>query len=227
MLPMSRSLTTSTGGRSLSDTDAAGLAISRTRRFLLLLLVVFLTGMGQLPATTAVTLVPVAGERQEIDPRLLGRWRTASDGTLSPASVEVRRSSTFADRYEVEIPWYFARPVEGRLVQLSDDDETWTVLECSVSVRAIDSGLLLPARHHFGIRLDGDRLVVSLLSLQLGYMAMAGGGPRGALWVRDLETTNAGLVAVIVADSGDVRNQLAIAAKRIAPQWVLTFERER
>ena len=224
---MSRSLTTGTWGRSSSDTDAANLTISRIRRLLLLLLVIFLTGMGQLPATTAVTLVPVAGKTEEIDPRLLGRWRTASDGTLSPVSVDVRRSTTFSDRYEVEIPWYFARPVEGRLVQLSDGDETWTVLECSVSVRAIDTGLLLPARHHFGIRLEGDRLVVSLLSLQLGYMAMAGGGPRGALWVRDFETTSAGLVAVIVAESGDVRDQLAIAAKRIAPQWVLTLERER
>lgn len=227
MLPMSRSLTSSTWGRSLSDTDAPDLTIFRIRRFLLLLLVIFLTGMGRLPAPTAVTLVPVAGETEEIDPRLLGRWLTPSDGTRSPASVEVRRSSTFSDRYEVEIPWYFARPVEGRLVQLSDGDETWTVLECSISVRAIDSGLLLPARHHFGIRLEGDRLIVSLLSLQLGYMAMAEGGARGALWVQDLETTNAGLVAVIVADSGDVRKHLAIAARRITPQWVLTFERER
>lgn len=223
---MSRSLMTSTWGRSLSDTDAADLTVIRIRRFLLLLLVPFLTGMGQLPAATAVTLVPVAGKTEEIDSRLLGRWRIPSDGKLSPASVEVRRSSTFSDRYELEIPWYFARPVEGRLVQLSDGDETWTVLECSVSARAIDTGLLLPARHHFGIRLEGDRLVVSLLSLELGYMAMAGGGARGAQWVRDFETTNAGLVAVIVADAGDIRKQLAIAAKRIAPQWVLTFERE-
>jgi hypothetical protein len=215
-------------GRAFPHTDAAARTIFRLSRLLLLLVVLpFVTGMGQFPVATAVTLVPVAGKTEELDPRLLGRWQTASDGTRSPATIEVRRSQTFADRYEVEIPWYFARPVEGRLVRLADGDKTWTVLECSISVRAIDTGLLLPARHHFGIRLEGDRMVVSLLSVQLGYMAMRGGGAHGAESIRDFETTDAGPVAVIVTSAADLQNQLAIAAKRIEPPWVLTFERER
>jgi hypothetical protein len=199
----------------------------RLPRLLLLLLVPFLLGKGEFPVGTAVTLVSIPGPAVQIDPRLLGRWRTpAGDGRWAPATLELRRLEPLLDRYEVEMPWYFARPVEGRLIRLKDNGE-WTVLECSIRVRAEDTGLLLPAKHHFGIRLDGDRLVVSLLSVQLGYMAMTSrvhsSGPR----VRDLETTFGGPVAVIVTDGTDLDKQLALAARRMLPHWVLTFERER
>lgn len=196
------------------------------RCLLLLLLLPFLAGMGTSPFGTAVTLSPLEGTTEGIDPRLLGRWRTAAEGKEPTATVELRRSKAQIDRYEVIAPWYFARPVEGRLVKFKDKDREWTVLEVSVSVRAADTGLLLPARHHFGISFDGNRLVVSLLSVQLGHMALTGGGAHGAEWVRDLETTWAGPVAVVVTDGRDLQQQLVLAARRIRPQWVVTFERE-
>lgn len=197
-------------------------------RLLLLVVLPLLGGMGDFTVGTAVTLVPVAGTTQELDPHLLGRWRIADGAKPLTVTLELRRSKTSLDRYEVQTPLYFARPVEGRVVQWHDKEKNrdWTVLECSVSVRTKDTGLLLPARHHFGLHLEGDHLVVSLLSMQLGRMALTNSGAHGAVWVRDLETTLGGSVAVIVTDGHDLRNQLELAAKRIRPQWVLRFKRE-
>lgn len=195
----------------------------------LLLVVPVLLGMGEIPPSAAVALNAVAANAVPVDPRLLGRWRMSAAGKPEAASLELRRSPTFLNHYEVEMPWYFARPVDGRIVSISTGtkNEKLTVLECSIQVHAEDTGLLIPARHYFGIRLEGDRLHLSLLSVELGYMAQSGRGAAGAQWVRDLETVSAGPVAVIVTDRDDLRNQLALAAKRIAPKWVLTFERER
>jgi len=191
--------------------------------------------MGELPAGTAVTLTSISAPDAEIDTNLLGKWRTPSIGKWAPVTLELRRSPTLINRYEVHMPSYFARPVEGRLVRLpkegrgsSDKKNKLTVLECSVGVRAEDTGLLLPARHFFGIRLEGERLIVSLLSVQLGYMALTGGGSHGASWIKQvLETTPAGPVAVVVADGNHIDDQLRLADKLIRPQWQLTFERER
>ncbi|MBK6865066.1 MAG: hypothetical protein IPG91_16850 [Ideonella sp.] len=93
-------------------------------RFLLLLLLPFLTAFGTFPVGTAVTLSPLEGTTVGIDPRLLGRWRTAADGKEPNATVELRRSKTQIDRFEVLAPWYFARPVEGRLVTFKDKDRS-------------------------------------------------------------------------------------------------------
>ena len=195
----------------------------------LLLAVPLLLGMGEAPPSSAVTLNAVAAGTEPVDPRLLGKWRTSAAGELGAATLELRRSPTFLDHYEVVMPWYFARPVDGRIVSISTGtkNEPLIVLECSIRVRAEDTGLLIPARHYFGIRLEGGRIHLSLLSVELGYMAQSGRGAVGAHWVRDLETVSAGPVAVIVTDRDDLKNQLALAAKRIAPKWVLTFERER
>ena len=100
----------------------------RMLRFLFPLLLPLLVGMGEYPVGTAVTLVPVAGTTMELDPRLLGRWRIPSDGKRAPITLELHRSKTLIDRYEVEIPLYFARPVEGRLVRLSEEDKEGSVL---------------------------------------------------------------------------------------------------
>jgi hypothetical protein len=196
-------------------------------RVLLLSLVPLLAGMGRFPLATAVTLGPVEAETLALDPQLLGRWRTTAADRQTHAIVEVRRSPTFTDRYELHIPWYFARPVEGRLVQLADGDQTWTVIECAIGNRTIDTGLLLPVRHHFGIRVEGEQIIVSLLSVQLGHMAATNSGARGSWSVRDFETIDGGVVAVIVADGPDIGDHLKIAARRMRPQWQFTFERER
>jgi hypothetical protein len=197
------------------------------RRLLVIFLLPLLTAMGEYPVGTAVTLAPVAGDSDAVDPRLLGSWRLSTAGPPSKVTLTVRRSKDFLDRYEVDVPFYFARPVEGRLVRFPVGDKLLSVIECSVRTRAQDTGLLLPARHHFGVRFEGDRLVVSLLSVQLGYMARTGGGAHGAPGIKDLETTFGGPVAVIVADGTDVQEHLAFASRRMLPQWILTFERER
>lgn len=197
------------------------------RRLLLICLLPLLTAMGEYPIGTAVTLAPVAGDSDVVDPRLLGSWRLPRAGAPSKSTLTVRRSKSFVDRYEVDAPFYFARPVEGRLVRYPVGDKLLSVVECSVRTRTQDTGLLLPARHHFEVRFEGDRLVVSLLSVQLGYMARTGGGAHGAPWIRDLETTFGGPVHVIVADGEDIQKHLALASLRMLPQWVLTFERER
>jgi len=190
---------------------------------LLLLLVPFLLGKGEFPMGTAVTLFSLPGAAQEVDPRLLGRWRGAPNGKWAPPTLELRRSPTLLDRYDVEMPWYFGRPVEGRVVRLNGVD--MDVLECSVRVRSEDTGLLVAARHHFGIRIEGERLVLSLLSVQLGHMALSGTLGRGPP-VRGLDTTLASPVAVVVTTEFALADQLVLAAKRVPSYWVMSFERE-
>jgi hypothetical protein len=90
-------------------------------------------------------------------------------------------------------------------------------MELAMDVRPENEGLFFPARHFWGVKLDGNALTVVLLSVQVGYLVRSG--------TFKLPYELAAGTWVLTGTPDQIKDALRLGQKRVKAPWVLTFER--
>lgn len=194
----------------------APMLIDRIRAAVFAVLALALCALGDFPPPSPAVTIDSPVNRQHVvfDEQLLGSWEMHDpDHRWPPTTVTFSRPLPAIKRYDVVAPWYFARTVQGRLFEL----DSHRVIELTAETAPYDTGVLMPARHFWALTLENDRLRVSLLSIQLGFMAQTG----------QLNTTlsrGAGLW-ILTGNPADVHAALRAGMRRSSAPWILEFRR--